>query len=121
MTKATLERLANCDDLQLWINETLVRAVELDATETSYERGDSGLTVQFRRGTRVLETSGPDIRFQGDAIPRLKRMARMDPATESSRLTGEFDVYVGDEEYGLRAESTTTDSGERMVVRFRKK
>jgi len=108
--------------LRLLTEGTLYRAVAFKATEVRYEPGKDGLTVKYMRGPRVLETdefplpSGRGVcsaPIADKMIPRLKKMAKIDPAKKEGRLTGEYAGAVWD----FRVTSTATRSGERLVLR----
>ena len=105
-------------DLGQWTNATLLQGIAFKATEVSYERGKDGLTLQYRRGTRVLGTPRPAKHFQDKVIPWLKKKAKIDPAKQGKRLTGKFDAIVDGRVWDFHVTSTATKSGERMVVRF---
>lgn len=120
MTRAQLDRLASTDDLQQWVNRTLRQAITLKSEEAHYETGEHGLCVRSRKGEEVLGKLGPYAREKTGAIPRLKQMARIDPAGKGDRLTGTYEAYVDNVVWLFHLTSTATPTGERLVVRFNK-
>jgi len=115
---AELKAMAGIDKLQQWISWTLVHALHLKAAEIRYERGKDGLTVQFRKGSEVLESMGPGRQFQDEAIPRLVKMGEQCLPRRSRGETGRFLYVSGGREWNTPMFHTRTESGERMVVRF---
>jgi hypothetical protein len=113
--------------LRLLTNGTLYRAVAFKATEVRYESGKDGLTVKCMRGPRVLETaefplprgrgvcSSPMIADQ--MIPYLRKLAKMGPAEKDGRLVGDYKAAGENGVWDFRVISTTTRSGERLVLR----
>jgi type II secretory ATPase GspE/PulE/Tfp pilus assembly ATPase PilB-like protein len=120
LTKAERKTLSQViyDNLQQWINKSIIRAVRLKANEIHYERGKDGLTVQFRKGAGVLKAMGPYKRYQDKVIPRLKLMSQMNPSEGRAPQTGKFGSLVDDREWSIRVVYTRTKPGERIVVRF---
>jgi hypothetical protein len=118
LTKAERKMLASYDNLQHWINRTLVHAVRLKAKEIRYERGRDGLVVEFRSGARVLKAMGPYQRYKDRAIPRLGKMGQQHLPRKFKGETGRFFTVVDDREWNTPIFHTKTKSGERMVVRF---
>jgi len=103
--------------LPVVVKWTLLRAIISGATEVHYERGKDGLTMKYLRGTQVLATHACPEPFQDKVTPRLKKLAKMDPAKRGSRLTGKYDAIVDDVVWSFRMTSTATRSGERLVIR----
>lgn len=118
MSKAMLEKLAGSDELQQWVNKTLIKAVRLKAEEIHYERGEDGLTVQFRRGTEVLEALGPDTRFQDEAIPRLILMGQGWARESDKPGEGRFGAIVDDHEWDCPFTYTKTGTGGHLKIRL---
>ena len=118
VTNAEGKIVASYDNLQQWINKSIIRAVRLKANEIHYERGKDGLTVQFRKGAEVLKTMGPYKRYQDKAIPRVKLMSQMNLSEERAPQTGKFGALVDDREWNTRVFYTRTKSREQIVVRF---
>ena len=118
LTKAERKMLASYDNLQLWINRTLILAVRLKTREIHYLRGKDGLTVQFREGARVIEAQGPYRRYQDRAIPRLQKMGEQGLPKRYKGQTGGFFTVVDNREWNTPVFYSRTKSGERMVVRF---
>jgi type II secretory ATPase GspE/PulE/Tfp pilus assembly ATPase PilB-like protein len=118
LTKTERKMLASYDNLQLWINRSLVLAVRLKAKEIHYIRGRDGLTVEFRKGTQVLAAQGPYKRYQDRAIPRLQKMGEHGPHKRYTGQTGGFGTIVDNRDWNTPIFYSRTKSGERMVVRF---
>ena len=110
--------LATYDNLQFWLNDTIIEGVRLKAKEAHFRRGKDGLTVKFLKGDRVLATYGPYKRYKDRAIPRLKEMAKIGPEKEGNRLTGKFGAIVDSDAWACRVTWTKTRSGENLVLRF---
>jgi type II secretory ATPase GspE/PulE/Tfp pilus assembly ATPase PilB-like protein len=117
-TEAERRLLASRDGLGQWIGGTLVRALRMKADEIQYERGRNGLTVQFRKGNKVLEAMGPFVRYQDKAIARLIRMGQQGLPRRSKDESGRFLTVVDGREWNTPLFYTETRSGERIVVRF---
>jgi type II secretory ATPase GspE/PulE/Tfp pilus assembly ATPase PilB-like protein len=109
---------ASKDNLGQWIGGTLVRALRMKADEIHYERGRDGLTVQFRKGDKVLDAVGPFRRYQDKAIPRLIRMGQQGLPRRDRKESGRFLTVVDHREWNTPLFYTETRAGERVVVRF---
>jgi type II secretory ATPase GspE/PulE/Tfp pilus assembly ATPase PilB-like protein len=118
VTNAEGKIVASYDNLQQWINKSVIRAVRLKANEIHYERGKDGLTVQFRKGAEVLKAMGPYKRYQDKAIPRLQKMGEQGLPRKYKGETGRFFAGVDDREWNTPIFYARTRSGERVVVRF---
>jgi len=119
-TKAERETLAGYDShgLQEWTNKTLLQAVRSKANDIRYVRGKDGLTVQFRKGSKVLETKGPFKRYQDKVIPRLVKMGQQGLPKRLKGETGRFRMMIDDRDWNCPVFYRKTKSGERMAVRF---
>ena len=117
-TKAESKAPYTHDGVQNWVEKTLVRAGALKAREIRYERGRDGLTVEFRRGNRVLETAEPEKRYQDAVIPRLEKMGQQGLPRRCRGETGRFLTVLDNREWNTPIFRTRTRTGERMVVRF---
>ena len=115
---AKLKKLGIFDNLQHWINRTILIAFRLKAKEIHYIRAKDGLTVQFRKGTDVLKAMGPYKRYQDRAIPRLEKMGQLRSPKRYKGQTGGFGALVDDCKVNMPIFYSRTKSGERMVVRF---
>ena len=110
--------LATYDNLQFWVNDALIQGVRLKAKEVHYERGRDGLTIRFRKGAEVLGTCGTYQRYKDRAIPRLREMAKIEPAGKAKTRTGKFQTIVDDHLWNCRVTWTRTRPGEKLAIRY---
>jgi type II secretory ATPase GspE/PulE/Tfp pilus assembly ATPase PilB-like protein len=115
---ARLKELGIYDNLQHWVNRTILAAFRLKAKEIHYIRAKDGLTVQFRRGADVLKAMGPYKRYQDRLIPRLEKMGQRHQSKRYKGQTGGFGALVDNYEVRMPIFYSRTKSGERMVVRL---
>jgi type II secretory ATPase GspE/PulE/Tfp pilus assembly ATPase PilB-like protein len=104
--------------LRVMVKWMLLRPVALGATEVRLEPGKDGLTAKYLKGPRVLATHGFPEHFEGQVIPRLRKLAKMDPAKKGSPRTGKYDAVVNEVVWSFRLTSTATRLGERLVIRL---
>ncbi|MCH1429972.1 MAG: GspE/PulE family protein [Chlamydiales bacterium] len=99
------------------LNQLIKQAIESKASDIHFEAQEGFIQVRLRiDGSLVLlQSFQKEVGFK--LINRVKIMARFDLAKHLLPQDGQFKVYIGSNEYDIRASTTPTIFGERVVLR----
>jgi general secretion pathway protein E/type IV pilus assembly protein PilB len=102
------------------VNEILLEAIELRASDVHIESQESGIKVRYRiDGILHLQPLPPEIsRFQAAIISRLKIMARLNIAEKRLPQDGRIKLKVAGREVDVRVSVIPMIHGEGIVMRL---
>lgn len=102
------------------VNELLVEAMRLEASDVHIEPTEEGLDVRFRvDGVLRSQTMPPEIhRFRSAIVSRLKIMAKLNIAEKRLPQDGRFVLNISGREVDIRLSSIPMVQGEGMVLRM---
>ncbi len=102
------------------VNEILLEAIELRASDVHIESQASGLRVRYRiDGVLHLQPMPPEIhRFQAAIISRLKIMSRLNIAERRLPQDGRIQLRTGGREVDIRVSVIPMIHGEGLVLRL---
>jgi type II secretion system protein E len=102
------------------VNEILVEAIELRASDVHIESQGSGIRVRYRiDGVLHAQPMPPEInRFQAAIISRLKIMARLNIAERRLPQDGRIQLRTGSREVDIRVSVIPMIHGEGLVMRL---
>ncbi len=102
------------------VNEILVEAIELRASDVHIESQQSGMRVRYRiDGVLHTQPMPPEInRFQAAIISRLKIMARLNIAERRLPQDGRIQLRTGGREVDIRVSVIPMIHGEGLVLRL---
>jgi general secretion pathway protein E/type IV pilus assembly protein PilB len=102
------------------VNEILLEAIDLRASDVHIESQQSGLRVRYRiDGVLHLQPMPPEIdRFQAAIISRLKIMSRLNIAERRLPQDGRIQLRTGGREVDIRVSVIPMIHGEGLVLRL---
>ncbi len=102
------------------VNEILLEAIEVKASDVHIEPQPSGLSIRYRLdGVLQEQPVPPEItRFQAAIISRLKIMARLNIAEHRLPQDGRIQLKAGGREVDVRVSVIPTIHGEGIVLRL---
>jgi len=102
------------------VNELLVEAMRLQASDVHIEPTEEGLEIRFRvDGVLRTQTMPPEIhRFRSAIISRLKIMAKLNIAERRLPQDGRLVLNISGREVDIRLSSIPMVQGEGMVLRM---
>lgn len=102
------------------VNELLVEAMRLEASDVHIEPTEEGLDVRFRvDGVLRTQTMPPEIhRFRSAIVSRLKIMAKLNIAEKRLPQDGRLVLNVSGRDVDIRLSSIPMVQGEGMVLRM---
>ncbi len=102
------------------VNEILIEAIELRASDVHIESQQSGIRVRYRiDGVLHVQPMPPEInRFQAAIISRLKIMARLNIAERRLPQDGRIQLRTGNREVDIRVSVIPMIHGEGLVMRL---
>ncbi len=102
------------------VNEILLEAIELRASDVHIESQSTGLKVRYRvDGVLQLQPMPPEIhRFQAAIISRLKIMSRLNIAERRLPQDGRIQLRTGGREVDIRVSVIPMIHGEGLVMRL---
>jgi general secretion pathway protein E/type IV pilus assembly protein PilB len=115
-----LSALAQEPSVVRLVNEILLEAIELRASDVHIESQQSGLRVRYRiDGVLHLQPMPPEIhRFQAAIISRLKIMSRLNIAERRLPQDGRIQLRTGGREVDIRVSVIPMIHGEGLVLRL---
>ncbi len=117
---AELSEMAQEPSVVRLVNEILLEAIELRASDVHIESQQSGLRVRYRiDGVLQAQPMPPEIhRFQAAIISRLKIMSRLNIAERRLPQDGRIQLRTGGREVDIRVSVIPMIHGEGMVMRL---
>jgi general secretion pathway protein E/type IV pilus assembly protein PilB len=117
---AELSELAQEPSVVRLVNEILLEAIELRASDVHIESQRSGLRVRYRiDGVLHAQPVPPEIhRFQAAIISRLKIMSRLNIAEHRLPQDGRIQLRTGGREVDIRVSVIPMIHGEGLVLRL---
>ena len=117
---AELSEMAQEPSVVRLVNEILLEAIELRASDVHIESQHSGLRVRYRiDGVLHLQPMPPEIhRFQAAIISRLKIMSRLNIAERRLPQDGRIQLRTGGREVDIRVSVIPMIHGEGIVLRL---
>jgi general secretion pathway protein E/type IV pilus assembly protein PilB len=117
---AELSELAQEPSVVRLVNEILLEAIELRASDVHIESQQSGLRVRYRiDGVLHAQPMPPEInRFQAAIISRLKIMSRLNIAERRLPQDGRIQLRTGGREVDIRVSVIPMIHGEGLVLRL---
>ena len=117
---AELSELAQEPSVVRLVNEILLEAIELRASDVHIESQRSGLRVRYRiDGVLHAQPMPPEIhRFQAAIISRLKIMSRLNIAEHRLPQDGRIQLRTGGREVDIRVSVIPMIHGEGLVLRL---
>jgi general secretion pathway protein E/type IV pilus assembly protein PilB len=117
---AELSELAQEPSVVRLVNEILLEAVELRASDVHIESQQSGLRIRYRiDGVLHAQPTPPEInRFQAAIISRLKIMSRLNIAERRLPQDGRIQLRVAGREVDIRVSVIPMIHGEGLVLRL---
>jgi len=117
---AELSQMAQEPSVVRLVNEILLEAIELRASDVHIESQHSGLRVRYRiDGVLHVQPMPPEIhRFQAAIISRLKIMSRLNIAERRLPQDGRIQLRTGGREVDIRVSVIPTINGEGIVLRL---
>ncbi|MGA2619011.1 MAG: GspE/PulE family protein [Thermoguttaceae bacterium] len=117
---AELSELAEEPSVVRLVNEILLEAVELRASDVHIESQRSGLRIRYRiDGVLHAQPTPPEIhRFQAAIISRLKIMSRLNIAERRLPQDGRIQLRTGGREVDIRVSIIPMIHGEGLVLRL---
>lgn len=117
---AELSELAQEPSVVRLVNEILLEAIELRASDVHIESQQSGLRVRYRiDGVLHAQPMPPEIhRFQAAIISRLKIMSRLNIAERRLPQDGRIQLRTGGREVDIRVSIIPMIHGEGLVLRL---
>lgn len=117
---AELSEMAEEPSVVRLVNEILLEAIELRASDVHIESQHSGLRVRYRiDGVLHLQPMPPEIhRFQAAIISRLKIMSRLNIAERRLPQDGRIQLRTGGREVDIRVSVIPMIHGEGIVLRL---
>ncbi len=102
------------------VNEILIEAIDLRASDVHIESQESGLKIRYRiDGMLQTQPAPPEItRFQAAIISRLKIMARLNIAEKRRPQDGRIQLRVHGREVDVRVSVIPMINGEGIVMRL---
>jgi type II secretion system protein E len=115
-----LSELAQEPSVVRLVNEILLEAIELRASDVHIESQQSGLRVRYRiDGVLHAQPMPPEIhRFQAAIISRLKIMSRLNIAERRLPQDGRIQLRTGGREVDIRVSVIPMIHGEGLVLRL---
>jgi general secretion pathway protein E/type IV pilus assembly protein PilB len=115
-----LSELAQEPSVVRLVNEILLEAIELRASDVHIESQQAGLRVRYRiDGVLHLQPMPPEIhRFQAAIISRLKIMSRLNIAERRLPQDGRIQLRTGGREVDIRVSVIPMIHGEGLVLRL---
>ena len=119
-TDAELSEQAQEPSVVRLVNEILLEAIELRASDVHIESQQSGLRVRYRiDGVLHAQPMPPEIhRFQAAIISRLKIMSRLNIAERRLPQDGRIQLRTGGREVDIRVSVIPMIHGEGLVLRL---
>ncbi len=117
---AELSQLAQEPSVVRLVNEILLEAIDLRASDVHLESQQSGLKVRYRiDGVLHVQPMPPEIhRFQAAIISRLKIMSRLNIAERRLPQDGRIQLRTGGREVDIRVSVIPMIHGEGIVLRL---
>ena len=117
---AELSEMAQEPSVVRLVNEILLEAIDLRASDVHIESQHSGLRVRYRiDGVLHLQPMPPEIhRFQAAIISRLKIMSRLNIAERRLPQDGRIQLRTGGREVDIRVSVIPMIHGEGIVLRL---
>ncbi|MGO9111931.1 MAG: GspE/PulE family protein [Thermoguttaceae bacterium] len=117
---AELSEMAQEPSVVRLVNEILLEAIELRASDVHIETQQSGLRVRYRiDGVLHAQPMPPEIhRFQSAIISRLKIMSRLNIAERRLPQDGRIQLRTGGREVDIRVSVIPMIHGEGIVMRL---
>ncbi len=117
---AELSEMAQEPSVVRLVNEILLEAIELRASDVHIESQQSGLRVRYRiDGVLHAQPMPPEIhRFQSAIISRLKIMSRLNIAERRLPQDGRIQLRTGGREVDIRVSVIPMIHGEGIVMRL---
>ena len=117
---AELSELAHEPSVVRLVNEILLEAIDLRASDVHLESGESGLRVRYRiDGVLHAQPMPPELhRFQAAIISRLKIMSRLNIAERRLPQDGRIQLRTGGREVDIRVSVIPMIYGEGIVLRL---
>ena len=115
-----LSKMAQEPSVVRLVNEILLEAIELRASDVHLESQESGLRVRYRiDGVLHVQPMPPEIhRFQSAIISRLKIMSRLNIAERRLPQDGRIQLRTGGREVDIRVSVIPMIHGEGIVMRL---
>ena len=119
-TDAELSELAQEPSVVRLVNEILLEAIELRASDVHIESQQSGLRIRYRiDGVLHAQPTPPEIhRFRAAIISRLKIMSRLNIAERRLPQDGRIQLRTGGREVDIRVSVIPMIHGEGIVLRL---
>jgi general secretion pathway protein E/type IV pilus assembly protein PilB len=117
---AELSELAEQPSVVRLVNEILLEAIELRASDVHIESQQSGLRIRYRiDGVLHAQPTPPEIhRFQAAIISRLKIMSRLNIAERRLPQDGRIQMRTGGRDVDIRVSVIPMIHGEGLVLRL---
>ena len=115
---ADLLRSSDAAPVTQWVNNLLLDALKLNASDVHIEPFDKRIRVRFRIDGVLAEQPDAPKSFEANLTARFKIMAKLDIAEKRLPQDGMARVSVGEREIDIRMSTVPVAEGERVVLRL---